>query len=265
VGTSGALVISMLIEYALKVEGLSQGRLALKDAAAGQLLLAAPLIAIAVGFFASRRYAPASQRRGQRRAWTLRQLFIGQLIAGLLLGWWAYTRRDEIHERRNELEWRVRNERVKALFEPIGWYVYSWPGVDEITLGASGPPRWPAARDEQLPLAVAQGPVSELYLASNEITDQGLPLLSGAARLRQLQISSNLVTDEGIAALAALPRLRYLRLGCPQLTGECLQSLAKVRSLRYVEITTVRVTPQDAETFRAARPDVNLRIVAPAQ
>src|SRR5438876_4539576 len=107
IGTGLALVLSMLIEFSLKAEGLKEGRRALRDVATLQLCLAAPIAASAGAFLAARYYAPVAISREWRRRYTLRQLFIAQLIAGLLLGWWAYTRRDEIGQRRAELEWQV--------------------------------------------------------------------------------------------------------------------------------------------------------------
>src|SRR6476620_8805111 len=51
IGTGAALVISMLIEFSFKAEGLPFGRKALRDVAMLQLCLAAPIIAVAGGFF----------------------------------------------------------------------------------------------------------------------------------------------------------------------------------------------------------------------
>src|SRR5438309_4592744 len=63
IGTGLALVLSMLIEFSLKVEGLTYGRRALRDVATLQLCLAAPIAASAAGFLAARYYAPVSISR----------------------------------------------------------------------------------------------------------------------------------------------------------------------------------------------------------
>src|SRR3954471_24586922 len=132
IGTTAALVISMLIELTLKAEGLAEGRRALREVAMLQLFLTAPIVAIAGGFLAARYCAPEALSPQHRRRYTLRQLFIVQLIAALLLGWWAYTRRDEIGQRRAELAWQIRDREAKAVYEPFGWHVETWQWYEDI-------------------------------------------------------------------------------------------------------------------------------------
>jgi hypothetical protein len=260
VGTGSALILSMLIEFSLKAEGLTYGRRALRDVATLRLWLAAPIVAIAGGFLAARYYAPASLSQERRRRYTLRQLFAAQLIAGLLLGWWAYTRRDEIGQRRAELEWQVRDREAKAVYEPYGWTVQTWPGYDEIGLIA---PRHIGMRDEPLTLVRVHGPVTSMAIVSDTVSDTGLGHIAGAKRLRRLIIRSPQLTDSGVAQLSELPRLRYLEIASPNLTAESLSSLAKIKSLRYVVLTTTQITAEEQEAFHRTRPDVHLRFSQP--
>jgi hypothetical protein len=269
VGTAAALVISMLIELSLKAEGLPDGRRALRNAATLQLCLAAPLAAFATGFVTARRYAPAMPEVSRRRRYTLRQLFIGQLIVGLLLGWWAFTRRDEIGKRRDELEWQVRDRQMKAIFEPYGWKVHTWPGYDEMALlspevfvSSSGPTFQQPVHDDTLKLVAIHAPVTQLIVSSDAVTDAGPKHLADAKRLRRLWIASRQITDDGVAELCELPRLRYLEIHSPQLTKASLDRLARVKSLRYLVLSTALITPEEQKAFRQARPDVNLRFVA---
>lgn len=258
IGTASALVLSMLIEFSLKAEGLTYGRRALRDVATWQLCLAAPIAAIAGGFLAARYYAPATLSPERRQRYTLRQLFVAQLIAGLLLGWWAYTRRDEIGQRRAELEWQVRDREAKAVYEPYGWHVQTWPDYEDISLLAF-PPRQPSVSDEALALVGVHGPITYLFIRSENITDAGLKHISAAKRLRRLEIASPNVTDIGVAELDELSRLRYLEIRSPKLTGASLRSLAKIKSLRYVVLSTTQITAEEEEAFHRARIDVNLR------
>jgi len=256
IGTGLALVISMLIEFSFKAEGLPFGRKALRDVAMLQLCLAAPIIAVASGFFAARYYAARSHLVQHRRRYTLRQLFIVQLIAALLLGWWAYTRRDEIGQRRAELEWQVRDREAKAVYEPYGWHVETWPGYEDISLIAE---QRAAPGDESLGLLGIHGPVTNLVVASDATTDTGLAHIANAKRLRRLILTSTQITDAGVAQLSELPRLRYLELRSPNLTAESLSSLAKIKSLRYIVLSTANITAEQEEAFHRARRDVNLR------
>jgi hypothetical protein len=259
IGTAAALGLSMLIEYALTLEGLSNSRRALRDAATGPLILTAPLAAIAAGFLAARRYATPQQ--GHRR-WTLRQLFIGQLIAAVLLGWWTFTRREEISRRRTELAWQVRDRQLKAIYEPLGVQVETWPNQEDVALIV-----WPgrAFSDVSLKLVAIHGPVTQLRIHSDALNDPGLAEIASATRLRRLWLHSSQISDSGVARLAELPRLRYLEVHSPLLTGASLRSLAKIETLRYVVLGTGNITSEELTQFQSARPDVNVRISAPAR
>jgi hypothetical protein len=257
-GTAAALGLSMLIEYALTLEGLSNSRRAL-SAATRDFILAAPLAAIAAGFLAARRYAPLSEGR---RRWTLRQLFIGQLIAAVLLGWWTFTRREEISRRRAELAWQVRDRQLKAIFEPAGFEVQTWPNYEDISL-RTAPGR--SFTDTSMKIVGSQMSVTEIVIASDALSDAGLEDIRATTRLRRLWLHSSQLSDAGVARLAELPRLRYLEIHSPLLTGASLRSLAKIKTLRYVVLGTNNITSEELTRFQSARPDVNVRISAPAR
>jgi hypothetical protein len=200
-GTAAALAISMLVEFSLKAEGFSEGRRALRDSATWQLCLAAPIVALGCGFFAARRFAAVPP--AERRRYTLRQLFVGQLIAGLLFGWWAFTRRDEISLRRAELAWQARDREAKAVFQPLGWQVLTWPDHDETVLASDpwNPPRRPVSDEALIPISL-DGSVTRIGIVSDAITDAGLAHLEGSNRLRVLQLTAPQVSDAGLARIS---------------------------------------------------------------
>jgi hypothetical protein len=261
IGTTTAVALSMLVEFSLTAEGLRDSRRAIREVATWQLCLAGPLLTFLASFFAVGRYARLGDVPPSRR-YTLQQLFVYQLIAALLLGWWTYTRREEIGWRRSLLQWQVRDRQAKAIFEPYGWRVLSWLGYEEIGLTAQRPPNQQPVDDETLELVSIHGPVIELNVSSDKVTDAGVARLAGAKQLRQLNLASEQISDEGVAELCRLPRLRYLEINSPRLTGAGLAQLAKIKSLRLVTLDTTLITPSEEEAFRKARPDVNLRFTS---
>jgi hypothetical protein len=265
IGTIVALILSMLIELSLKAEGLSDGRSAMRVAANWQLCLAAPLVAVLAAFFSARYYAPPAGDPRERRRYTIRQLLIGQLIAGLLLGWWAYTRRDEIGQRRQQIKWQVRDRQMKEIYEPYGWAVSMWPNYEDVVLvtprsALNFQPPSQIQSDEALRPVAVYGPVTDLYAISDAITDDGLQHLEKAERLRRLSIASRQITDDGIARLCVLPRLRYLTIRSPNVTDQSLAQLAKVKSLRFLELQDTKITPAAIDEFRRQRPGVDVRV-----
>jgi len=261
VACAAAIVLGMLFEYGFRLEGLPNARRALRESTLAPLWGSAIAVSFGTGFFAARRYAPGllSSAPASRR-FTLKQLLAVQLVAGLALGWWVFTRRDEIGSRRVELDWQIRDREAKAMFEPLGYRVHTWKELDEITLFAE----WNAGqvRDDALAPVARQGSVTHLVIDTDEITDDGLRHLTAANRLRRLYIVAPQVTDDGVLALCQMPRLRYLTIESPQLTGASLASLAKVKSLRYVSLNSMLITPVEEAAFRQARPDVDLRLGA---
>jgi len=257
VGVAAALVISMLLEFSLKAEGLPTGRTALREMASVELCLAAPLIAVAAGFLVARGYTPPADAQKKHR-YTLRQLFVAQLVIGLLLGWWAYTRRDEIGQRRHQLVWQARDGQLKSAFEPLGWNLQTWPDDDAVWLNEHGisPPVVPGLLH---PLRLFPT-VWELRIDSNRIVDRDVEDLLPLSTLRSLQLLCPHLTDDGVAQLCELPRLRYLRIKSPHITGATLEMLVNMKTLRFVEIDSAQITVADAEEFRQARPNVDLRI-----
>jgi hypothetical protein len=255
-GTITALVVSMSVEFLLTAEGFPQSRRAIRTAANWQLFLAGPLLVFLFSFMAARRYAPAS---GQpHRRYSLRQLFVYQLIAAALLGWWTFTRRSEIFERRNLLAWQVRERDAKALFEPLGCWVEAPPDRDEVWLYAHASHR-PVSDESLAPVAV-HGAVTFVSIRASDVTDAGIKHLRGADRLRMLIVQSDQLTDEGVEVLEDLPRLRTLELDSPHLTGKSLQSLVKVRSLRALTISRAKITDKEIAAFRQARTGLFVRI-----
>src|SRR5262245_45435436 len=79
-GAVFALIISMAVEFSFQAEGLSDARRALRDVAWLRLCLVGPLTALAAGFLAAKQTVSAPTDPRSRRRYTLRQLFIGQLI-----------------------------------------------------------------------------------------------------------------------------------------------------------------------------------------
>src|SRR4029078_7119685 len=109
----------------------------------------------------------------------------------------------------------VRDRQAKATFEPYGWEVHTWPGYDEIVLVLSGPPVPRPIRDDTLELVATHGPVTQLYVVSEEVTDAGLKHVAGAKSMRRFWLVSDQITDDGVAELCELPRLRYLEIYSP--------------------------------------------------
>ena len=261
VACCAVIVLGMLFEYGFRLEGLPNAHRALRESTLAPLWGAAIAVSFGTGFFAARRFAPGllSSAPASRR-FTLRQLLAAQLIAGLALGWWVFTRRDEIGSRRVELDWQIRDREAKALFEPLGYEVVTWKDHDEmalITRSYVGP-----VRDDTVAVVARHGSVTHLALENDDISDAGLEHLISARRLRRLNIVATQVTDDGVLALSQLPRLRYLTIVSPHLTGASLDSLAKVKSLRVLSLTTRKITPAEVAEFRKSRPDVDLRLNA---
>lgn len=258
-GTVTALTVSMSVEFLLTAEGFAETRRAIRLAANWQLFLTGPLLVFLFAFLAARRYAPA-QGNLQRR-YSLRRLFVYQLIAASLFGWWTFTRRSEIAQRRNVLAWELRDRDAKAVFVPLGWWVDARTENDEIVLSAG--PHLATIDDDAFAPIVPHGSVSGVFAKSPSLTDRALKQLRGANRLRQLVIESDEITDEGIAELCDLPRLRYLDVRCPKVTAKSLESLAKLRSLRFLTIRQAQISEDEAAAFRQARRSVNLRLEGP--
>lgn len=182
------------------------------------------------------------------------------MIAASLLGWWTFTRRNEIGQRSIELAWQVLDREAKAVFAPLGWWVETAPGSDEVHLQAA--PHYRAIQDEALAPVRMHGSVTLLSIRSDQVTDAGLEHLRGASRLRWIYLESGQITDAGVFALCELPRLRYLQIQSPHLSGRSLQALAKVNTLRYLVIRGGRFSSEEVAAFRAARPGVDLRVEA---
>lgn len=256
-GTITALTLSMAIEFCLTAEGFTETRKALRIAANWQLFLSGPLLVFLFSFFAARR--DALNVGALPRRFSLRRLFAYQLLAASLFGWWTFTRRNEIVQRRNLLAWEILDRDSKALFQPLGWWVETFPGRDEVFLSAG--PHYRAIDDTAFAPIAAHGSVIHILAKGDQLTDRSLQQLRGADRLRQLYLTGAQITDEGVAALEELPRLRYVEIQSPHLTKKTLDSLAKVRTLRFITISRAHVTKEDVAAFHAARPGVNVRIV----
>ena len=156
-----------------------------------------------------------------------------------------------------------RDRQAKAIFEPHGWQVMTWPDYEEIVLGLSGPPVPRPVNDDTLELIAIHGPVMQLFVISEMITDVGMKRLAKAKSLRRLWMVADNITDDGVAELSEMPRLRYLEIYSSRLTGLSLQCLARIKSLRYIVLSTSLITPDEEAAFRKARPDVNLRFSPP--
>ena len=135
VGSAAAIVLGMLVEYGLSLEGFSGSRRSVRSYTIAPLWGAAIAVALGAAFLAIRRKLPSLFGSAPiRRRFTLAQLFAVQLVVGLALGWWAFTRREEIGYRSGELAWRAQIAADKALFEPYGWEVETWEEYDHYRL-----------------------------------------------------------------------------------------------------------------------------------
>jgi hypothetical protein len=259
-GTLAAIVVSMVVEFGLTAEGLPYCAQVLREQATWQLWLVSPGIALIGGYLAARSFAPVfTGPAATRGRYSLRQLFVAQLIAGLLFGWWVFTRRDQISARREELYWQNRENAAKAEFEPYGWRVSIYREFAETDLAADWYPNQQPVTDDTLALIERDGSVGALMISSNAVTDAGLAHLAKADALRELFIASDQITDDGIRQLSTLPRLRYLGIRSPHLTAASLESLAKMRSLRYVTLSTTQISAEEQASFRQTRRNIQLR------
>src|SRR4051812_20493227 len=158
VGTGAALVLSMIVQFSLTAEGLPLvfGRRAFGEQGSLPLIFASPVVAFLGAYLMTRRSPSAANDRPRRR-YTLRQLFVGQVIVGLLLGWWTYTRRNELGQRRMELGWQAREESLNAMFAPYGWYVKTWQDKSDIALWEYQNPAPKVVTNATLDLVAHQG------------------------------------------------------------------------------------------------------------
>jgi hypothetical protein len=274
VACAAVIVLGMLFEYGFRLEGLSNARRALRDHTIRPLWAAAIAVAFGAGFFAARRFTPRLLGSAPaRRRFTLLQLFTAQLAIGLMLGWWVFTRREEIGYRSGELNWRAQIAADKALFGPYGWDVDTWDSYDQFRFRSGNdqlllhpfidPPRnfrrQPNVTDQTLELVAGHPRVTAVMVISDGVTDAGLKRLVANQRLWCVCVKSEQVTDAGADLLCSLPALESVRLHSDHLTGSILGRLAEVKTLRILQIESSQISPHDEAAFRAARPDVELR------
>jgi len=270
VGSLAAMLLGMLMEYGFRLEGLPDVRRALRDYTVAPLWGAAIAVAFGAGFFAARRHTPGLLGSAPVRSrFMLWQLFAAQLVVGLALGWWAFTRREEIGYRHGELNWHAQLAADKALFGAYGWEVDTWPDYDYylsgfkedwINLFPPRPFRPQPVTDETLELVVRDERVYHLVVVSDGVTDAGLARLAASKSLTNVWIQSTQITDDGVAKLCQLRGLNSVGITSAQLTKVSLQRLAEVKSLSSIVLDSPLITPQDEAAFRLARPDLHLRI-----
>jgi hypothetical protein len=253
----------MVIEFSIRVEGLPLGRRALRDQGIPQLILVSPVAALLAAYFAARRTAPFPLEMPRRRIYTLRQLLFAQYIFGLLLGWWAYTRREEIGQRRMGLDWQARDQAAKAIFGPYDWNVATWRENDLVgVIPLQGFAQQPVT-DTTLELVARQGKVVTLGVNSNAVTDEGLNRLSAATHLRTVEITSSRVTDKGLHSLSKVSGLETLIINSPHVTLEGLKRLPSAKSLRTVAARGISLTDDERRELCTARPDLRWEMSAP--
>ena len=187
---------------------------------------------------------------------TLRQLFLGQFVIGLLLGWWVITRHDEIGERRIELDWQARERAAEAIFGRYGWYVKIYR--DTGTIGLWNPDSFAVqpVTDTALDLVAQHDEVVELYVRSDLVSDEGLKRLASAKNLRLIKIASSQITDEGFHTLAKLPSLEQLDIDSPHLTLDDLKRLPGAQSLKFVIVRGLTLTRDEYLELLAAQPKI---------
>lgn len=259
-GTAVALVVSMLLEFSLKTEGLPLVRRAFSDQTMLPLILAAPAVGFLVTFLAMRPHPSGTSNQPRRYRFTIRQLFVGQLVLGLLLGWWTYTRREEIGHRKVDLEWQTREEAAKAVFDPYGWYVKSWRDKIEIALWHVDAFGQQPVSDATLDLVVQHGNVIELNILSDRVSDEGLERLRAAKGLNCLVVTSNQITDAGLHAVSMIPGLETLWVTSPNITLDGLKCFPMTTSLKSIVIQGIAVTPDEYRELLSSRPDLNLSV-----
>jgi hypothetical protein len=261
VGTGAAFVLSMIVQFSLAAEGLplAFGRRALGEEGSLHLILLSPAIAFLGAYLLTRRL-PLAAIKDPRRSYTLRQLFVGQLIVGLVLGWWAYTRRSELGQRKQELSWQAREQSLTAIFGPYGWYVKTWHDKDDIALWQGANPAPQVVTDATLDLVVRQGNIVELDIKSDAVTDDGLRRLATSKGIKILEVTSNQLTDDGIHAVSQIPGLETLVVDSPGVTLAGLKQMPKSTSLQFVQVRRLVLTRAEYFDLMASQPDIGWSI-----
>lgn len=78
--------------------------------------------------------------------------------------------------------------------------------------------------------------VTQVFVESDEFSDEDVKALSQLDRITTLEVSSALVTDAGIAELDNLQYISSIRINCRNVTDDGLSILASMESLDYVDI-----------------------------
>lgn len=256
-GIGAALFLSMILQFSFAAEGLplAFGRGSFSDQGLLQLILVSPATAF-VGAFVMARWNTISAVHPPRRRYTLRQLFVAQVIVGLLLGWWTYTRCTEIGQRKLELGWQSREQSLNAIFAPYGWFVKTWHDKDDIALWEDANPHPKVVTDATLALVARQRNIVDVRIKSDVVTNDGLQWLATAKGIKIVEIVSNQVTDEGIHAVCQIPGLETLIVDSPHVTLNGLKQLPRSNSLECVQVRRLTVTEREYSELMAARPGV---------
>jgi len=261
VGTGAALVLSMIVQVSLTAEGLPLvfGRRAFGEQGSLPLIFVSPAVAFLGAYLMTRRSPSATNDRPRRR-YTLRQLFVGQVIVGVLLGWWTYTRRNELGQRRMELGWQAREESLNAMFAPYGWYVKTWHDKSDIGLWEHPNPHPKVVTNATLDLVARQENIVEVCIKSDAVTDDGLRRLATTKGIKLVEIVSSQVTDDGIHAVSRLPGLETLVIDSPHVTLDGLKRMPQSKSLQWVQVRRLILTRDEYFDLVNARPDVGWSI-----
>jgi hypothetical protein len=90
------------------------------------------------------------------------------------------------------------------------------------------------------------------------VTAAGLKTLKNLPDLESLHLENAPIDDAGIEVIAALPKLTSLELEKTNATDAALTKLAQCRQLKKLSVYKCeKITPEAAEAFRKARPDVS--------
>ncbi len=203
----------------------------------------------------------------RRFTFSLRTLFICQLLLIVPAGLWIGNRRETIISRyrsqaelaefvtwKNSVENRfcVYGWKPSCLRSPQRLFLYGYRGLNGFT-------------DSVLLTIEPSDQLQLLHLKSDNLTDEGLKTISRIETIEELNLSSIQVTDAGIAHLKALSKLQKLTLDCPGLTEKALDDLQNCRTLEHLHFLQPSISEECAARFRLNRPEVLLIVRNPAR
>jgi len=97
-----------------------------------------------------------------------------------------------------------------------------------------------------------------LNLSRTTIADSSLNIVAGLSSLRRLNLEFTSITDRGIQTLSSLTELRYLNMVGTKITDQGMGHLSELKKLKDLFVYQTDVTADAIETFKAAKPGVNI-------